>query len=396
MSKETASCLHATRSLSRPTDIVVPRLWDYKQYLDRRYHDEFDPWARSFKDPWSEELDQERPLNNRSGVASMGAPLNWDSQLRLDYLDAQGIAAEVLFPNTVPPFYPSGVLTAPGPRSPREYELRFAGLRAHNRWLADFCDQAPDRRAGFAQIFLDDVDDAIAEVRWAKEAGLRGVLLPGDHVLKMANLYYPRYEPLWATCAELDLPIHRHAAAPTESFYEGGKASQLVAFVEIQFYTARAVSHLIFSGVFERHPELKFVTTEIAGASELARDLAQMDMMAGLRDMGTGTPFYAHVKDALEELTRASERLLRVQLLCGRTARSPSGEGNGHPESDVGSRHTPFGGNRSLHPRSASHLSLGPSRSRVGHAAGEYRCEGVRLSSGPAPTRGGPCRAYGR
>ena len=93
-------------------------LWDYKQYLDRRYHDEFDPWARSFKDPWSEELDQERPLNNRSGVASMGAPLNWDSQLRLDYLDAQGIAAEVLFPNTVPPFYPSGVLTAPGPRSP--------------------------------------------------------------------------------------------------------------------------------------------------------------------------------------------------------------------------------------------------------------------------------------
>jgi predicted TIM-barrel fold metal-dependent hydrolase len=279
-------------------------LWDYKQYLDRRYHEEFDPWARSFKDPWSEELDQERPVNNRSGVASMGAPLNWDSQLRLDYLDAQGIAAEVLFPNTVPPFYPSGVLTAPGPRSPGEYELRFAGLRAHNRWLADFCNQAPDRRAGFAQIFLDDVDDAIAEVRWAKEAGLRGVLLPGDHVLKMANLYYPRYEPLWAACAELDLPIHRHAAAPTESFYEGGKASQLVAFVEIQFYTARAVSHLIFSGVFERHPGLKFVTTEISGASELARDLAKMDMMAGLRDMGTGTPFYAHVKDALEELTR--------------------------------------------------------------------------------------------
>ena len=200
----------------------------------------------------------------------MGAPLNWDSQLRLDdYLDAQGIAAEVLFPNTVPPFYPSVVLTAPGPRSPREYELRFAGLQAHNRWLADFCRQAPDRRAAFAQIFLDDVDDAIAEVRWAKEAGLHGVLLPGDHVLKMANLYYPRYEPLWATCVALDLPVHRHAAAPTESFYEGGKASQLVAFVEIQFYTARAVSHLIFSGVFERHPELKFVTTEIAGASEL-------------------------------------------------------------------------------------------------------------------------------
>jgi predicted TIM-barrel fold metal-dependent hydrolase len=182
--------------------------------------------------------------------------------------------------------------------------LRFAGLRAHNRWLADFCHQAPDRRAGFAQIFLDDVDDAIAEVRWAKEAGLRGVLLPGDHVLKMVNLYYPRYESLWAVCAELELPIHRHAAAPTESFYEGGNASQLVAFMEIQFYTARAASHLILSGVFERHPGLKFVTTEIAGASEFAGELAKMDAMAGLRDMGTGSPFYAHVKDALEGLSR--------------------------------------------------------------------------------------------
>ncbi len=243
-------------------------IWAYKPYLERRYHEQFEPWARSFKDPWSDELDQDRPVDNRSGLASMGTPLNWDSRLRLDYLDSQGIAAEVLFPNTAPPFYPSGVLSAPGPRNREEYELRSAGLRAHNRWLADFCAEAPDRRAGFAQIFLDDTEDSVAEVRWAKEAGLRGVLVPGDHVLKMANLYYPDYEPLWATCAELELPVHRHAVAPTESFYEGGKASQLVHFVEIQFYTSRAISHLIFSGVFERHPDLVFVTTEIASAAE--------------------------------------------------------------------------------------------------------------------------------
>jgi predicted TIM-barrel fold metal-dependent hydrolase len=113
--------------------------------------------------------------------------------------------------------------------------------------LADFCSEAPDRRAGFAQIFLEDVDEAIAEVQWAKDAGLRGVLLPGDHVLKMTNLYYPHLDPLWAACAELQLPVHRHAAAPTESVYDGGKDSQLVHFVEIQFYTGRAISHLIFS-----------------------------------------------------------------------------------------------------------------------------------------------------
>jgi len=133
----------------------------------------------------------------------------------------------------------------------------------------------------------------------------------------MANLYYPDYDPLWATCAELELPVHRHAVAPTESFYSGGKASQLVHFVEIQFYTSRAISHLIFSGAFERHPGLVFVITEIASAAELARDLARMDMMAKLRDMGTGTPFYAHVKDALDDLKRLPSDYFATNCFVG-------------------------------------------------------------------------------
>ena len=93
-------------------------------------------------------------------------------------MEADGIAAEVIFPNTVPPFYPSGVISAAAPTSPEDYRRRWAGLRAHNRWLVDFCAQAPGRRAGIAQVFLDDVDDAISEVRWARNAGLAGVLIP--------------------------------------------------------------------------------------------------------------------------------------------------------------------------------------------------------------------------
>jgi predicted TIM-barrel fold metal-dependent hydrolase len=292
-------------------------LRDYKPYLERRYHEDFEPWARGFKDAWAEDLNQERDVNNRLGVASMAAPLNWDSRLRLEYLDSQGIAAEVLFPNTAPPFYPSGVLTAPGPRSREEYELRFAGLRAHNRWLADFCAEAPDRRAGFAQVFLDDIEEAVAEVRWAKEAGLRGILVPGDHVLKMASLYYPQYDPLWAECAELELPVHKHAAAPTESVYEGGKASQLVAFVEIQFYTERAIGHMLLAGVFERFPKLRFVTTEIASAADIAPTLAKINMMARLGDMGTGTPFYEHVKDALADLRKSPSEYFATNCYVG-------------------------------------------------------------------------------
>jgi len=277
-------------------------LLDYRPYLEERFHERFDDWASHYSDAWADGLDQDRDANHRIGVASAQAPANWDPDLRLSLLDEQGIAAEVLFPNTSPPFYPSGAVTAPGPRTPEEYELRFAGVRAHNRWLADFCLRAPDRWAGFAQLLLDDVDAAIAEVRWAKEAGLKGVLLPNDHVLGLANLYYPRLDPLWAVCAELELPVHRHTSFPTESVDQGGPASALVGMTEVQFYATRAIGHMILSGVFERHPELKFVVTEISSASAVLPYLKSLDAVLEVTNLGEHTPMYEHITDAVDAL----------------------------------------------------------------------------------------------
>jgi len=294
-------------------------LWDYKPYLEQRYHEAFDGWASGFHDAWADDTDQDRPANHRIGVASAQAPLNWDSAMRLEYLDSQGIAAEVLFPNTAPPFYPSGAITAPGPRNAEEYELRSAGVRAHNRWLADFCAEAPERWAGFAQVFLEDIEDAVAEVRWAKDAGLRGVLLPNDHVLKMANLYYPHYDPLWSVCAELGLPVHRHTNFPTEPVNEGGNASALVGMVEMQFYAVRALGHLILSGVFERHPTLKFVLTEITSASEVPAYVGRLDMMMKM-SLGEGTPMKEHISEAVAALKKLpSEYLARNCYIAGPT-----------------------------------------------------------------------------
>ena len=89
--------------------------------------------------------------------------------------------------------------------------MRWAGVKAHNRWLADFQAQAPGRRAGLAQVFLDNLDDAIAEVHAAKAAGLKGILIPADHTLKLVNLYERRLDPFWAACCEVGLPVNRHS-----------------------------------------------------------------------------------------------------------------------------------------------------------------------------------------
>jgi predicted TIM-barrel fold metal-dependent hydrolase len=169
-------------------------LLTYKDYLAKQWREEFDAWAAAFADPWSD-LEES---DIKPGVASSDSTFSWDSAKRQAALDSQGIAGEVLFPNTAPPFFPAGVFTVGAPQTRAEYERRWAGLQAHNRWLVDFCAEAPGRRAGVAQIFLNDVDDAVAEIRWMKEAGLTGgILLPGDAVSANVPLYYPAYDPLW-------------------------------------------------------------------------------------------------------------------------------------------------------------------------------------------------------
>ena len=268
-------------------------LWDYRPYLEQRWHEEFDAWARDFSDPWGE-VDPDSDY--KAGVSSFMSPISWDSPARLEMLDAQGVVAEVLFPNTAQPFYPSGSLTAPGPRTPEEYERRWAGVQAHNRWLRDFCDAAPGRRIGLVQLFVDDVEAAIAEVRWAKEAGLKGVLLPPDHHLTIQNLYYSELDPLWAVCAELEMPIHRHANAPSSD--EGGAASRAAARAigvhESYYFGRRSLFQLVLAGVFERFADLKFVLTEVGGSAWVLRELAALDrLVTGANDDGTINAMFA-------------------------------------------------------------------------------------------------------
>ena len=95
---------------------------------------------------------------------------------------------------------------------PEEYEHRHAGVQAHNRWLADFVAEKPEARAGIGQIFLNDLDDAIADVQWCKEHGLRGGVFVGSPPPTcdwLKPLYDPYYDPLWRVCEELGVAGQR-------------------------------------------------------------------------------------------------------------------------------------------------------------------------------------------
>jgi predicted TIM-barrel fold metal-dependent hydrolase len=227
-------------------------LLDYRDHLESRYHEQFDEWAAAFVNPYAD-------------LAGDDADRNWHLRRRLDEQESEGIVGEVVFPNTIPPFFPSVSLAAPAPTAD-DLEVRWAGIRAHNRWLADFCGGSGGRLAGVGQILLNDVDAAVTEIHWIAEAGLRGgILLPGvPEESGLAPLYAEVYEPIWAVCAETGLPVNHHGGGGSPLPPLHHDAAGAVWVFETHWWAHRALWHLMFSGVLDRHPGLILVLTEQA------------------------------------------------------------------------------------------------------------------------------------
>lgn len=239
----------------------------YRDYLDPQHRERFDREigaevaarvARE-KDFLIDEFNEKWRAGNGAKLAAA-----WDSDMRLEVIDADGVTAEVLFPDGIternaPPFG-AGLGLRPYGVDP---DLQWAGARAHNRWIAEFCAAAPARRIGLAIVpMLYDVDAAVREVVWAHEHGLQGILIPaltGDH----APYNHPKYYPVWRACEERGMVVHNHSGpAPDYDFSLPGAMG--VFLVEFAWWAARPMWHLIFGGVFELFPKLKYCLTEVS------------------------------------------------------------------------------------------------------------------------------------
>lgn len=196
----------------------------------------------------------------------------FDATVRLAELEADGIAGEVIFPQMAP--FGAGLMQYRHPVSP---EHNLEGIRAYNRWLADLCKVNPGRHAGVALINVDDIDVSVQEIRKAKELGLwGGVLLPtstGDHPF----YHHPRYEPLWTVCEELDLPLQAHSGWSPD--YGDVPAATAMYISEVDMWAHRPFTALMWSGAFERHPNLKLILTE-TGCSWILETLRVLEFKA--------------------------------------------------------------------------------------------------------------------
>jgi predicted TIM-barrel fold metal-dependent hydrolase len=187
---------------------------------------------------------------------------------------------------------------------PQSAELWLEGCRAYNRWLADFCAETPGQRAGVGLITIDDIDVTVSELHWIREHSLTGgIVLPVD---THGHPYYnhPRYERLWSACEDLDLTVHSHAGWTPN--YGNHPGSLGIFLYEISWWAHRPFHFLTWSGVFERHPNLRFVMTE-QGATWVLPALEQLDSQYEL-------PMFQHMR---RELPRKPSDYFRSNCYIG-------------------------------------------------------------------------------
>jgi predicted TIM-barrel fold metal-dependent hydrolase len=177
-------------------------------------------------------------------------PSGYDPEARLDAAELDGVDAEILFPTTAMLLYPI-----------RDLDFQWALFRTYNTWLAEeFCASHPERYKGIALLNHETVPEAIAEVKRAKDLGLVGVMVPlypGE-----ANNYHdPRFDELWATAVDCEMPVNLHSATArdaTKAYQKWTAVDGILDTYEIQ----RILLNLIFSGLFDRFPRLRIVSAE--------------------------------------------------------------------------------------------------------------------------------------
>lgn len=154
----------------------------------------------------------------------------------------------------------------------------------------------PGRFAAFASLPLPWVDEAVGEA----ERALDGLGLCGINVLTNLGGTYlgdDRFEPLWAELDGRSAVVFLHPTSPT--CWDQVSLGRPRPMLEFPFDTTRTVTDLIYTGVLDRHPAIRWIVPHAGGTLPfLARRIAGM---ARLLDP-SGSISAASVLDALGRL----------------------------------------------------------------------------------------------
>ncbi|MFF4016075.1 amidohydrolase family protein [Streptomyces sp. NPDC001843] len=172
-----------------------------------------------------------------------------DAAVRLTAMDAQGVDIQLVSPSPSHYHY-----WAEPPLAERVCRLANEGTAAH-------CAKAPDRLHGLGLVPLQHPDLAVGLLDHALDQGLSGVEIsshaPGH------ELSDPAYEAFWSRAEETGALVFLHPFGCSlderlDRWYLSNTVGQPTE-------NAVALSHLIFSGVLDRHPGLKLIAAHGGG-----------------------------------------------------------------------------------------------------------------------------------
>jgi aminocarboxymuconate-semialdehyde decarboxylase len=198
-------------------------------------------------------------------------PLLTDVTARLAAMDAQGVDIQLVSPSPSHYHYWTDEGTAE-----KLYRLANEATAAH-------CSAAPDRLRGLGLVPLQHPQHTVRALDHALDQGLAGVEI-SSHALGR-ELSDPAYEPLWSRAEETGAIVFLHPFGCTlderlDRWYLSNTVGQPTE-------NAVALSHLIFSGVLDRHPGLKVLAAH--GGGYLPTHIGRSDHAWSARsDAGAG------------------------------------------------------------------------------------------------------------
>ena len=356
----------------------------YREYLDPQYRDDFDAWRGKYKNPFKDLKDTDLRVRN------------WDGELRDQQQNEDGIVGEVIFPNTVPPFFPNFVLVRgaaepgrvrasprghPGPQ-PLAGRLLRGQARSPRRDRPDL-PQRPRRRHRRRAV-----------VPGARPARRRARRVTSDHLRLAEAPVRPALRPALGGVRRARRSGERALAAPAVPRTSAAPAMPIVHIAEMVFYSQRPFVYLITGGVFERFPDLKFILTE-AGCAWIPGVLEQLD------DLMVDAAPRRHGGDALrgrDRPTAERDGVLPPELPRrdepAATGRHPGGARPGrHRPGHVGQRLPARGRHAALHARAPAAGDARPGARADPADRRRQRGRGLRLRSRGAATGGRQVRS---
>jgi predicted TIM-barrel fold metal-dependent hydrolase len=248
-----------------------PDLWT-KRMAKRRWGDRIPHLERGLNGSECWLVDGQVLLDGR--VARAGAfmadrnelPMRWEEVPRAAYvpaerllaMDAAGIGRSVLFPLV------AGTAGEAFGRL-QDPELELDCVQAYNDWLIEEWAATSDRFIPQCLVPVSPIEATVAEIHRAVGKGHRGVVFPPAPwtMRDVPHVGEPDWDPVWATCEELHVPLCLHAGgAPPMPYAPSAPLAEAAQAVRTPLANACVAAIFLFSRVVLRHPQLKVVFAE--------------------------------------------------------------------------------------------------------------------------------------